>query len=244
FNACAQLANDRAMKIGRKLLDDMPNDYQNDSVVLTSATHMLMKFGEAESAERIVKLVRNKGIITYGALMNGYNMNDEPWKCFKILDEMKQKDIVLNEIIWNILIGACSKIGMIRRSHKCGSIEKAQNVFKSVYDRDNVTFNAMINGFGLNGMGSEAIELYRQMPNNLHDEVSHICILNACSHSGLLHQARSIFNEISLKTEKIVTVMTDCLSRLFLFDEAEKLIDEYEKTNPPNFVMYSKCYFS
>ncbi|CAF4003270.1 unnamed protein product, partial [Rotaria sp. Silwood1] len=263
FNACAQLANDRAMKIGRKLLDDMPNDYQNDSVVLTSATHMLMKFGEAESAERIVKLVRNKGIITYGALMNGYNMNDEPWKCFKILDEMKQKDIVLNEIIWNILIGACSKIGMIRRSQyiidqiplhiqnqkqiqnslihmwsKCGSIEKAQNVFKSVYDRDNVTFNAMINGFGLNGMGSEAIELYRQMPNNLHDEVSHICILNACSHSGLLHQARSIFNEISLKTEKIVTVMTDCLSRLFLFDEAEKLIDEYEKTNPPNFVMY------
>ncbi|CAF0965372.1 unnamed protein product [Rotaria sordida] len=263
FNACSQLANDRAKKIGKKLFDEMPDNYRNDNVVLTSATHMLMKFGEAESAERVVKLIRNKGAITYGALMNGYNMNDEPWKCFEVWEEMKQRDIVLNEIIWNILIGACSKIGMIRQSQyiihqvpphiqnqkqiqnsiihmwgKCGSIEKAQNVYKSVDDRDTVTYTAMINGFGLNGMGSEAIKLYREMPNNLRNEVTHICVLNACSHSGFLHEAQNIYNEISFKTEKIVTVMTDCLSRLFLFDEAQKLIDEYEKKNSPNFVMY------
>ncbi|CAF3771817.1 unnamed protein product [Rotaria sp. Silwood1] len=224
---------------------------------------MLMKFGEVENAERFVKFVRNKNIMTYGALMNGYNINNEPWKCLKILQEIKQTDIVLNVIIWNIVIGSCSQIGMIRQAEyisnqiplhiqnekqiqtsmihmwsKCGSIIKAQNMFKSVYDRDTVTYNAMINGFGLNGMGSEAIELYREMPNNLHDEISHICVLNACSHSGLLHQAQNIFKEINLKTEKIVTVMIDCLSRLFLFDEALNMIDEYEKKNSPYFVMY------
>ncbi|CAF1019377.1 unnamed protein product [Rotaria sordida] len=64
FNACARVANDRAMRIGRKLLDKMPNDFRNDTVVLTSAAHMLMKFGEAESAEHVVKVVRNRGIIT------------------------------------------------------------------------------------------------------------------------------------------------------------------------------------
>ncbi|CAF0886287.1 unnamed protein product, partial [Rotaria sordida] len=263
FNACSQLANDRAKKIGKKLLDEIPDNYRNDNVVLNSATHMLMKLGEAESAERVVKLIRNKGVITYGALMNGYNMNGEPWKCLEVWEEMKQRDIVLNEIIWNILIGACSKIGMIRQSQyiiyqvplhiqnqkqiqnsvihmwgKCGSVEKAQNVYKSVDDRDTVTYTAMINGFGLNGMGSEAIKLYREMPNNLRNEVTHICVLNACSHSGFLHEAQNIYNEIPFKTEKIVAVMTDCLSRLFLFDEAQKLIDEYEKKNSPNFVMY------
>ncbi|CAF3580309.1 unnamed protein product [Rotaria sordida] len=56
FNACARVANDRAMRIGRKLLDKMPNDFRNDTVVLTSAAHMLMKFGEAESAEHVVKV--------------------------------------------------------------------------------------------------------------------------------------------------------------------------------------------
>ncbi|CAF1315617.1 unnamed protein product, partial [Rotaria sordida] len=205
FNACAQLANDRAMKIGRKLLREMPVSCRNNNIILNSAIDMLMKFGDVRSAECIFDSIKKKNIISYGALMSGYNINSKPWKCFKILEEMKQQGVVLNEHVWNILIGTCSKI---------------------------------VNGFGLNGMGFEAIELYRQMPNELHDEVTHICVLNACSHSGLLDQARNIFNEIPLKTEKIVTAMTDCLSRLFLFDEAEKLIDEYEKTNSPNFIMY------
>ncbi|CAF4002513.1 unnamed protein product [Rotaria sp. Silwood1] len=210
FNACAKLANDQAMKIGKKLLDDMPNNYRNNNIVLNAAMDMLMKFGDVQSAERIFDSIKKKNIISYGALMNGYNINSKPWKCFKILEEMKQEGVVLNEHTCNILIGTCSKIGMIRQ----------------------------FSGFGLNGMGLEAVELYRKMPNELQNEVTHICVLNACSHSGLLDEARNIFNEIPFKTEKIVTAMTDCLSRLFLFDEAEKLIDEYEKTNSPSFIMY------
>ncbi|CAF4887437.1 unnamed protein product, partial [Rotaria magnacalcarata] len=40
-----------------------------------------------------------------------YNLNGESWKCFKIFEEMKEKDIIPGEIAWNILIGACSKSG-------------------------------------------------------------------------------------------------------------------------------------
>ncbi|CAF4478676.1 unnamed protein product, partial [Rotaria magnacalcarata] len=56
-------------------------------------------------------------------------------------------------------------------------------------------------------MGSEATQLYRKMPNNLRDESSHICALNACSHSGLLQEAWSIFNDTPFKTERIFTTM-------------------------------------
>ncbi|CAF5222543.1 unnamed protein product, partial [Rotaria magnacalcarata] len=72
------------------------------------------------------------------------------------------------------------------------------------------------NGFGLNGMDPEAAELYKTVPMNL--------------------RARIIFNEIPVKTVKIITVMIACLSRLFLFDGAQKLLDEYEKTNMVSFV--------
>ncbi|CAF1617004.1 unnamed protein product [Rotaria magnacalcarata] len=205
FNACAKLGNDRAMKIGKELLAKMPENYRNDSITSTSGIDMLMKFGDVESAERIFRSIKAKGAKIYGALMNGYNLNGESWKCFKIFEEMKEKDIIPDEIEWNILVGACSKI----------------------------------NAFALNGMGSQAVELYREMPNNLRNHVSQICVLNACSHAGLLHEARTIFNEISLKTESIITTMVDCLSRLFMFDEAQKLIEDYEKTNTPSIVMYS-----
>ncbi|CAF5186564.1 unnamed protein product, partial [Rotaria magnacalcarata] len=232
FNACAGLANDRAIKIGQKLFDEMPENYRNDNVVLSSALHMLMKFGDIQNAECIFRSNKKKDIITYNALINGYNLNDESSKCFKILEEMRHEGIVPNDITWNILIGACSQIGMIHRCEyiidripldiqnkrqiqnslidmrgKCGSVEKAQIAFKSIDDRDTVTYNTMINAFGLNGMGSEAIQLYKQMPNYLRDEVSHICVLNACSHSGLVHEARNIFDEITFKTEKIITIM-------------------------------------
>jgi pentatricopeptide repeat protein len=56
-------------------------------------------------------------------------------------------------------------------------------------------------------MGSQAIELYRQMPENLINEATHICILNACSHSGYVNEARSIFKNIQIKTERIYTTM-------------------------------------
>ncbi|CAF5228333.1 unnamed protein product, partial [Rotaria magnacalcarata] len=66
------------------------------------------------------------------------------------------------------------------RKGKCGSIENAKNVFNLVVDRDTITYNAMINSFALNGMGTQAVELYREMPNNLRDHISQICVLNAC----------------------------------------------------------------
>ena len=65
----------------------------------------------------------------------------------------------------------------------------------------------VVNAYGLNGMGIEAVELYRKIPNDLRDEVSHLCALNACSHAGLLNECRHIFNQIPHKTAKIVTTM-------------------------------------
>lgn len=62
-------------------------------------------------------------------------------------------------------------------------------------------------------MGLQAIELYRQMPSELINEVTYICVLNACSHSGLINEARSIFRNIQIKTEKIYGTMVyekDC----------------------------------
>ncbi|CAF5202542.1 unnamed protein product, partial [Rotaria magnacalcarata] len=116
FNACAKLCNDRAMKIGKELLAKMPENYRNDNITSTSAMDMLMKFGDVESAERMFRSIKAKGADIYGALMNGYNLNGESWKCFKVFEEMNEKDIIPNEITWNILIGACSKSGML---HHC-----------------------------------------------------------------------------------------------------------------------------
>jgi len=58
-------------------------------------------------------------------------------------------------------------------------------------------------------MGTAAIELYRQIPSESIAEAAHVCVLNACSHSGLVHKARSIFENIQIKTEIIYTTMVN-----------------------------------
>ena len=65
----------------------------------------------------------------------------------------------------------------------------------------------LVNCYGLNGMGSEAVEMYRQMPQALIDEVTNVCVLNACSHAGLVDKARSIFQNIQNKTQSIFGAM-------------------------------------
>jgi hypothetical protein len=62
-----------------------------------------------------------------------------------------------------------------------------------------------VNAYGRNGMGSDAVALYRQMPEKIRDEVPHICVLNACSHSGLVDEAQAIFNEIDIKSERVIS---------------------------------------
>jgi len=64
-------------------------------------------------------------------------------------------------------------------------------------------------------MGARAIELYKQLSEEFIDEITHICVLNACSHCGLVDEARSIFANIQIKTLSIYTMMVKKQFHLF-----------------------------
>jgi pentatricopeptide repeat protein len=119
FNACAQLSNDRAKQIGRKLLNEMSANFRNHNVLITSAIDMLMKFGDVQYAVKLFGMNKKKNIITFGAMMNGYNINNEPLKCLQLLEEIKQHGLILNETVSIILINACARLSMLSR---CQSI--------------------------------------------------------------------------------------------------------------------------
>lgn len=56
-------------------------------------------------------------------------------------------------------------------------------------------------------MGLQSVELFHKMPKELVNEATYICVLNACSHSGLINEARSIFKTIEEKTDRIYTTI-------------------------------------
>jgi pentatricopeptide repeat protein len=113
FNACAQLENDRGKTVGKKILDQILHKSRVDNVVLNSAIDMLMSFGDVTSAEQLFESIKKKDVVSYGAMMKGYNLNNDPLKCLKLFEKMKKKDIIPDEITFNLLISACSQICML-----------------------------------------------------------------------------------------------------------------------------------
>ena len=62
-------------------------------------------------------------------------------------------------------------------------------------------------------MGLQAVELFHRVPSQILDHLTYLCVLNACSHSGLIDTAWKIFEQIPMKDkrEKIYTAMVhDC----------------------------------
>ncbi|KAJ8768928.1 hypothetical protein K2173_023923 [Erythroxylum novogranatense] len=78
---------------------------------------------------------------------------------------------------------------------KCGSLEKAKEVFDEMALKDVVSFNAIIMGLAVNGKGHEAIELFSRMQEfSLRPNAgTFLGLLCACSHSGLSDRGRQIF---------------------------------------------------
>ncbi|CAM4821705.1 unnamed protein product [Rotaria magnacalcarata] len=194
FNARARISNDRATKIGRKLLGEMPKNLETNNYIQNSAIDMLMRFGGVESAEKRFQMIQKKNIITYGTMTNGYNINSEPLK--NLMVHAHELDLRL-----------CNSL--IDMWRKVGSVKNAQEIFELINKTNVFTYTAMINSYARNHMGSEAVDLYRKMPNNLHDEISSICVLNEFLHavailSGARNSRDSILSEKMYRRMKIL----------------------------------------
>lgn len=78
--------------------------------------------------------------------------------------------------------------------------------------------NLLVNAYGWNGMGTDALKLYRQLPQGLISEVTNVCVMNACSHAGLVAECRVIFRKIENKTSSHYGAMASSLDCSIEFD--------------------------
>lgn len=81
---------------------------------------------------------------------------------------------------------------------KCGSILTTQQVFDKLSERDAISWNAMIAGYGLHGCGQDAILLFSKMHQAglKPDSITFIGILSACSRAGLVNEGWQYFEQM------------------------------------------------
>lgn len=154
--------------------------------------------------------------------------------------------IDIGETVFNHLIkSGCEQNSFIQTSllnmfAKGGELEKAKEVFNSMRSTrksqmTTVEWTAMIAAYGQHGQGNEALALFEQMlRENINPNNQTIgCILNACSHAGLVKEAMQIFSSMKARFGISPDVMhynsvVDVLSRAGMFVEAENILNSMD----------------
>ena len=80
---------------------------------MNSALTMFARNGDVDKAEKLFHSIRPKDVITFDAMMKGYNLNDSPLRALALFERMKKGNIELDLVIYILAIHACSQIGMI-----------------------------------------------------------------------------------------------------------------------------------
>ncbi|KAB2613787.1 pentatricopeptide repeat-containing protein [Pyrus ussuriensis x Pyrus communis] len=118
---------------------------------------------------------------------------------------------------------------------KCGSIERALEVFRRMRDKDVSSWNSVIGGLAFHGHSEESVNLFKEMrrlkvrPN----EITFVGVLVACSHAGKVEEGRGYFNlmRIVYRIEpniKHYGCMVDLLGRAGILNEAFEFIEKME----------------
>uniref|UniRef100_A0ACD5YFB2 Uncharacterized protein n=1 Tax=Avena sativa TaxID=4498 RepID=A0ACD5YFB2_AVESA len=220
------------------------------SVVCSTALIVgCMKEGLNREAEAIFDGMDEKDAVVYNALVEGYSKTEETAESsLEVFKAMQQAGFRPTVSTCVSLLGACSllsspELGEQVHCHviksnvvsdiktgsalvdvyaKCGRVEDGRRVFDGMTERNVVTWTAIIDGYGKNGLPDEALELFGEMrrqrggvrPNH----ATFLSALSACARAGLLSQGQEVFQsmerEYSLKPRmEHYACMVDLLGR-------------------------------
>ncbi|XP_047306477.1 pentatricopeptide repeat-containing protein DOT4, chloroplastic-like [Impatiens glandulifera] len=237
-----------------------------DYVFRTSLLDFYAKFGELKNSTRVLTEMPFKNEVTCNAMMSAFvkcGAYDEAIRLFNRV--IHYSDINPTALIFTTLISAYSHIGALRlgkvlhgylirtllynnqnTSHletsilnmylNCGSISYAKACFEKIVTKDIVTWTTMIDGYGIHGLGVEALQLFDRMlkeeegimtrsGTSISISITFLSLLSACSHSGLLNEGFRVFNlmkwEFGIEPDlDHYTCVVDMLSRAGNLKEA------------------------
>ncbi|XXG67489.1 hypothetical protein AAC387_Pa06g0827 [Persea americana] len=228
------------------------NGLEYDRRVRNALVSVYSKCGSVQDAEQVFSKIMERDVISWSSMVVGYTQNGFLNEALDTFRQMIISKTTPNPITITSALSACAGMASLRHGKeihlwalknrfegqtfvasalidmyaKCGKIKESRRVFDLTTDRNLVTWNAMIGGYAVHGLGENALEILGMVEEP--DQISFLAALSACNHGGLVDEGTDIFNSMkSFRVSPTVghyTCMVDMLGRSGRVDEALDLI--------------------
>ena len=205
---------------------------KKDVVLGTALVDMYAKCNMVAKSLQVLEDLHIRDVVSWSALIAGYIQQGQCHEALSCFEEMQLEGISPNSVTFICSLNACGSTGALLKGEeihddivsrgllkkdielgnalvdmyvKCGILDKAKRVLEELPIRNVVSWNALIAGYAQQGKGHEALNCFKTIEREglSPDEVTFLCVLSACSHSGLLHEAQMLFGSMT-KTYGIV----------------------------------------
>ncbi|CAM0879950.1 unnamed protein product [Alopecurus aequalis] len=192
-----------------------------DMVSWTSVISGFVRLGQVDRAKALFDRMPEKDTVSWTAMIDGYVQTGRFREALEIFREMQVSKVMADEFTMVSVVTACAQLGALETGEwariymsrhgikmdtfvgnalidmysKCGSIERALDVFKEMHSRDKFSWTAIILGLAVNGHGKEAIDMFYRMLTAFEapDELTFVGVLTACTHAGLVDKGQDFF---------------------------------------------------
>ncbi|XP_022727809.1 pentatricopeptide repeat-containing protein At5g48910 [Durio zibethinus] len=183
-----------------------------------------VRVGDLRAARELFDKMTQRSVISWNVMISGYAQNGYFKEAIEMFRLMQMGEVRPNYVTLVSVLPAISRLGalelgkwvhlyskkkeieiddvlgsaLIDMYSKCGSIEKAVQVFEGISKRNTVTWSAIIGGFAMHGRAEDALDYFSRMEREgvTPSDVVYIGVLSACSHAGLVEEGRLFFNHM------------------------------------------------
>ncbi|KAL5717671.1 hypothetical protein ACHQM5_010647 [Ranunculus cassubicifolius] len=226
-------------------------------VMWNTMIHQCVKHEDLGKALELFRKMPYRDVVSWNTMIGGLCQMGRSKEAITMFHEMEMVGVKPNKMTMLSTLSACANLGaldtgtwihayieknklnsdgslnssLIDMYAKCGSIDKALQVFEKFPKKEVFSWTSIICGLAMHGHGKDAIHQFLKMEEAeiQPDDVAFVGVLSACAHAGLLDQGRHYFNLMSkvyrLKPKiEHIGCMVDLLGRNGCLDEAYNLI--------------------
>ncbi|KAK1267525.1 putative pentatricopeptide repeat-containing protein [Acorus gramineus] len=197
------------------------NGFNTHKFVGSSLLDMYAKAGRIHEARKIFNSLPEQDVVSCTAIIAGYAQLGLDKEALEMFQKLFNQGLKSNSVTYASILTAISGLANLdygRQVHclvircelpyyvalqnslidmysKCGALTYSRRVFNNMLQKNVISWNAMLVGYGKHGCGEDVIELFKTMlkseisPNR----VTYMAVLSGCSHGGLVKEGLDVF---------------------------------------------------